>query len=112
MRYNITTAVWHVCGLTQGTVYWYIYTQDTAETPMNAPQQTWGEGVGQEKEEKIIGESGVGEVDLGNTEVIELLMPTDEPEDVSGDEEEEEDGMIKPIIKFDKFPLDLSWDEI
>lgn len=27
-------------------------------------------------------------------------------------EEEEENGMIKPIIKFDKFPPDLSWDQI
>ena len=91
----------------------YYYTQDAAKTPMNPPQTMWGADTGQEREKKIIGESGVGEVDLGSTEVIEVLMPTDEiPEEVSGDEEEEEDGMIKPIIKFDKFPLDLSWDQI
>ena len=99
------------CALTPSTVY---YIQDAAETPMNPPQQTWAaEGdAGQEKKQKIIGESGVGEVDQGSTDIIEVLMPTDEPDDVSAEEEEEEDGMIKPIIKFDKFPLDLSWDQI
>ena len=101
-----------VCALTPSTGY---YIQDAAKTPMNPPQQTWvAEGdAGQERKQKIIGESGVGEVDLGSTEVIEVLMPPDyEPDDVSAEEEEEEDGMIKPIIKFDKFPLDLSWDQI
>ena len=91
-----------------------------AETPMNAPQLNFTVpnqssvpvepgAVGGE----VIGESALkGRVGDNGTEIVELEMPSDreDPSDMEG--EEEEDGMIKPIIKFDKFPPDLSWDDI
>ena len=45
------------------------------------------------------------------TEMVELELEGDRERDVE-EEEEEEGGLIKPIIKFDKFPPDLSWDQI
>ena len=51
--------------------------------------------------------------DRDTTEVVELeLVPENETTQLNVKEEEEENGMIKPIIKFDKFPPDLSWDQI
>ena len=58
------------------------------------------------------GGEGVGRED--GTEMVELEWPNDDREEPSDTEHEGEevDGMIKPIIKFDKFPPDLSWDQI
>ena len=78
----------------------------------DAPEDTVtgaGEGEGGARGE-VIG-NGKGEGGNGdNTEVVELEFPTDDQPVKQG--EEEEDGMIKPIIRFDKFPHDLSWDQI
>ena len=62
------------------------------------------------------GERGKEEGDMErenihSTEIAVLELPSDAEASDSGGEEEE-DGMIKPIIKFDKFPFDLSWDQI
>lgn len=47
------------------------------------------------------------------TDVAELELAPD-PEKVKTDitKIETKDGMIIPMVKFDKFPLNLSWDEI
>ena len=68
----------------------------------------------------VVGESVTGEMRIvgevvgsgAETEVVELEMPSDREDPSDMEEDEEEDGMIKPIIRFDKFPPDLSWDQI
>ena len=61
------------------------------------------------------GESSSGGRDGDSTVMVELELEGDRGRahsQVEEEEEEEENGMIKPIIKFDKFPPDLSWDQI
>ena len=51
--------------------------------------------------------------DGDSTVVVELELEDERERAYSQvEEEEEENGMIKPMIKFDKFPPDLSWDQI
>ena len=92
--------------------------EDNAPTPMQempkfpdktvtaanheSPDGGGGEVVGEENKE-VEPENGL--------HVAVLNMTSEEVSDVS-EGEEEEDGMIKPIIKFDKFPADLSWEDI
>ena len=74
----------------------------------------FGDGV--EEVEGGTGDGAGGEEDRGNgdgTAVVELKFPgEDDHSDEEEEKEEEEDGMIKPIIRFDKFPAGLSWDQI
>lgn len=82
---------------------------DPPEVAGKAGEEEGGGGGGGGEEATVIG-GGKGEGGNGDgTEVVELEFPTDEQPEEG---EEEEDGMIKPIIRFDKFPPDLSWDQI
>ena len=54
-------------------------------------------------------DSGNGSAALGSSE-LDVAVINIPPETTPHKDEEE--GMIKPIIKFDKFPRDLSWDQI
>lgn len=58
------------------------------------------------------GENLIGTGNDDDTVIVKIEIQSDREEvsDMEGDEEE--DGMIKPIIKFDKFPPDLSWEQI
>ena len=60
-----------------------------------------------------MGEEKGGKKDNDTSEVGEISLEREsETAQPEVKEEEEENGMIKPIIKFDKFPPDLSWDQI
>lgn len=79
--------------------------------PVNQSQELENISEGHEEGGDLIG-IGAGGGNDDNTEIVKIEIQSDREEvsDMEGDEEE--DGMIKPIIKFDKFPPDLSWDQI
>lgn len=93
---------------------YYVYTscclQDSAPAPVN-PSQELKHIPEQSEQENLIG-IGAGGGSDDNTEIVQIEIPSDREEVSDMEGEEEEDGMIKPIIKFDKFPPDLSWDQI
>ena len=84
------------------------YLQDA---PVSQSQELQHISEQHEEEEGLIG-SGAGDGNDDNTEIVKIEIPSDREEvsDMEGDEEE--DGMIKPISKLDKFPPDLSWEQI
>ena len=51
-----------------------------------------------------------GSAPLGSISELDVAVINISPE--TNNRKDEEDGMIRPIIKFDKFPPDLSWDQI
>ena len=53
------------------------------------------------------------EEDMGTVDVSEKMLLSDasEASEVS-DEEENTDGLIRSHVKFDSFPVDLSWEDI
>lgn len=78
------------------------------DAPVNRSQELEHISEQHEEGDNLIGSGGNDD----NTEIVKIEIPSDREEvsDMEGDEEE--DGMIKPSIKFDKFPPDLSWEQI